>query len=77
MTILLSASVVNEMAEKLDAATGRMEKIGETAAKFREEIANYLKDRTVEVKDWRFVVGKTEEGHIIEAELRLLVKPKK
>ena len=80
MVILLSMKSweVSEMAQKaFEFTTDKMEKIKQAAAKYREEIAGYFKDMTVEVKDWRFAVGKTEEGQTIDAEVKLLLKPKK
>lgn len=66
------------MAEKVfEFTTERMEKMRQAAAKYREEIASYFKDMTVEVKDWRFAVGKTDEGHTVDAGVKLLLKPKK
>ena len=66
------------MAEKVfEFTTERMEKMRQAAAKYKEEIASYFKDMTVEVKDWRFAVGKTDEGHTVDAEVKILLKPKK
>ncbi len=66
------------MAEKIfEFSTERMEEMRQAAAKFREEIASHFKDMTVEVKDWRFALGKAEDGHTVEAAVKLLIKNKK
>jgi len=66
------------MTEKIfELTTERMEKIRQAMTKYRDEIASHFKDMTVEVKDWRFAMEKTQEGHIIDASVKLLLKPKK
>ena len=66
------------MSEKVfDFTNEKMEQMRQAAAKFREEIAGYFKDMNVEITEWRFAVGKTEEGHTVDAAVKLLVKKKK
>ena len=69
------------MSEKTFELTAeRMEKMRQAMIKFRDEMASHfkdMKDMTVEVKDWRFAVGKTDEGHTVDAEVKILLKPKK
>ncbi len=55
----------------------RMEKIRQSMAKYKDEIASHFRDMSVEVKDWRFAMEKTQEGHVIDASVKLLIKPKK
>ena len=65
------------MAEKIfELTTERMEKIRQAMTKYRDEMASHFKDMTVEVKDWRFAMEKTQEGHVIDASVKLLLKPK-
>ena len=68
---------VNDTAEKFEFTAEKMEKIKQAAVNYREEIASYFKGMTVEVKDWRFAVGSTDEGHTIDAAVKLILKPKK
>jgi len=69
------------MAEKTFELTAeRMEKMRQAMIKFRDEMASHfkdMKDMTVEVKDWRFATEKTQEGQIVDASVKLVVKSKK
>ena len=69
---------MDETAEKIVEFTGdRMEELRKAAEKFMEDVTSHFKDMTVEVKEWRFAVGKTEDGHTVDAAVKLLLKNKK
>ncbi len=38
---------------------------------------NYFKDHEVELKDWKFAVENSETNYIIDASVKILVKPKR
>ncbi len=57
--------------------TERMSKIKEAAKAFRDNVAAFFKDFDVEVKDWKFAVENSEKSYILDASVRVLVKPKK
>ena len=69
------------MSEKTFELTAeRMEKMRQAMIKFRDEMASHfkdMKDMTVEVKDWRFAMEKTQEGQLVDASVKLVVKSKK
>jgi hypothetical protein len=39
-------------------------------------VTDQFKDMQVEVKDWNFNVGKTEEEYNVEVKIKLTIKPK-
>ncbi|MCW4024889.1 MAG: hypothetical protein NWF01_07635 [Candidatus Bathyarchaeota archaeon] len=55
----------------------KLAKIGESAQDYRDAVVERLKDMEVEVKQWNFNVGKTEEEYTVEVILKLGIKPKK
>jgi len=67
---------VNRLTEESVDITERLQKIGEAVSKYREAIVSHFKDMEVEVKDWHFTVGKSEENYTIDASVKLLIKPK-
>ncbi len=64
------------MTEEVEFPAEKLEKIRKATAEFKETISSYFKDMNVEVKNWRFAIGKTEEGHTVDAEIKLIIKPK-
>jgi hypothetical protein len=63
------------MPETID-ITEKLHKIGETAKDYKEAIVKQFGDMNVDVKDWNFSVGKTEEEYTVEVNLKLGIKPK-
>jgi hypothetical protein len=55
----------------------KLAKIGESAQEYKEAVVERLKDMEVDVKQWNFNVGKTEEEYTVEVILKLGIKPKK
>jgi hypothetical protein len=55
----------------------KLQKIGQTAQDYKDAIVGQFKDMEVEVKDWNFSVGKTENEYTVEVSLKLGIKPKK
>ncbi len=65
------------MTEKMTLTTERMTKIKEAAINFKDTVMNYFKDHEVELKDWKFAVENSETNYIIDASVKILVKPKR
>jgi hypothetical protein len=40
-------------------------------------VVGHFKDMEVDVKDWNFAVGKTQEEYTVEVNVKLGIKPKK
>jgi len=57
--------------------TEKLQKIGQTANDYKEAIVNQFKDMEVEVKDWHFAVGKSDNEYTVEVNLKLGIKSKK
>jgi hypothetical protein len=57
--------------------TERLQKIGQTAQEYKDAIVNQFKDMEVDVKDWNFSVGKSEQEYVVEVHLKLGVRSKK
>jgi hypothetical protein len=55
----------------------KLAKIGESAQEYKDAVVDRLKDMEVDVKQWNFNVGKTEEEYTVEVVLKLGIKPKK
>ena len=56
--------------------TERLQKIGQTVQEYKDTIVKHFKDMEVNVKDWNFAVGKTEEEYTVEISVKLGIKPK-
>ena len=56
--------------------TERLQKIGQTVQEYKDTIVEHFKDMEVNVKDWNFAVGKTEEEYTVEISVKLGIKPK-
>jgi hypothetical protein len=52
-------------------------KLGETITQYKDTVVSHFKDMEVDVKDWNFAVGKTEEEYTVEVKVKLGIKPKK
>jgi hypothetical protein len=57
--------------------TEKLQKIGETAQDYKDAIVNLFKDMEVEVKDWRFAVGKMDKEYNVEVNIKLGIRSKK
>ena len=56
--------------------TERLQKIGQTVQEYKDAVIAHFKDMQVDVKDWNFAVGKTEEEYTVEISVKLGIKPK-
>ena len=57
--------------------TERLQKLGETINQYKDTVVSHFKDMEVDVKDWNFAVGKTEEEYTVEVKVKIGIKPKK
>ncbi len=55
----------------------KLQKIGQTAQEYKDAMIAHFKDMEVEVKDWNFSVGKTENEYNVEVTIKLSIKQKK
>ena len=66
------------MTEKVvELTTERMTKIKDAAIHFKDQVGSFFKEHEVEIKDWKVAVENSETNYIIDASVRVLVKPKK
>ena len=66
---------VRGMSEEVN-MTERLQKIGQTVQEYKDAVISHFKDMQVDVKDWNFAVGKTEEEYTVEISVKLGIKPK-
>ncbi len=64
------------MAEKIEFTTEVMNKIKQSAMTFRDSIVTYFKENNVEIKDWKFTVEASENNYVVDASVKVLIKPK-
>jgi hypothetical protein len=63
--------------EKIELSAEGMNKFKQAAQDYKDTLASYFKDLNVEIKDWKFAVENSEESYIIDASVKLQLKPKK
>jgi hypothetical protein len=64
------------MSEKNEFSNEGMTKIKQAANEFKDTVVNYFKDNNVEVKDWKFSVEHSDSNYIVDASVKILIKPK-
>ena len=57
--------------------TEKLQKIGQTAQKYRDAVMEQFKDMEVELKDWNFAVGKMDKEYNVEVRIKLGIRSKK
>jgi hypothetical protein len=72
-TILLE---VKNTSEEIN-VPARLQEIGQKIGEYKDIVVNEFKDMEVDVKNWTFALGKTEEEYTLEVNLKLAIKPKK
>jgi hypothetical protein len=65
------------MTENIEFSNEGMTKIKQAASEFKDTVVNYFKDNNVEVKDWKFSVEHSEANYIVDASVKIVIKPKK
>jgi hypothetical protein len=72
--LILGGVIVPETSVNI---TEKLQKIGETAQDYKDAIVSQFKDMEVEVKDWKFSVGKMDKEYTVEVNLKLGIRSKK
>lgn len=54
----------------------RLQQVGQIVQDYKEAVVAHFKDMQVDVKDWNFNVGKTEEEYTVEVKVKLTIRPK-
>ena len=68
---------VKEISEEEISVPERLQEIGKKISEYKDVVVKEFKDMEVDVKNWKFAVGKTEAEYTLEVNLRLAIKPKK
>ena len=55
----------------------KLQEIGQKLGEYKDALATQFKNMEVEVKNWNFAVGKTEEEYTVEVNLKVAIRPKK
>lgn len=64
------------MSETIVKIPERLQQVGQTVQDYKDAVVAHFKDMQVDVKDWSFNVGKTEEEYTVEVKVKLTIKPK-
>jgi hypothetical protein len=64
------------LTEKIKLSIDGMAKAKQAATEFKNSLVNYFKDMDVEVKDWNFNVENASGGIILDASIKMQLKPK-
>jgi hypothetical protein len=54
----------------------KLQQMGKTVQDYKDAVVAHFKDMQVDVQDWNFNVGKSEEEYTVEVKVRLTIKPK-
>jgi hypothetical protein len=68
---------VKNVSEEEINVPARLQEIGQKIGEYKDIVVNEFKDMEVDVRNWNFAVGKTEEEYTLEVNLKLALKPKK
>jgi len=64
------------IAEEKNDLTKKIRQVTGAFSELKEFLSNHFKDNTVEFKDWRLGLSKTDEEHIVEINMKLSIKKK-
>ena len=65
------------MSEEVTNVPERLQEIGKKIGEYKDIAVNEFKDMEVDVRNWNFAVGKTEQEYTVEVNLKIAIKPKK
>jgi hypothetical protein len=68
---------VKEIPEEEINVPEKLQEIGKKIGEYKDAVVTQFKNMEVDVKNWNFAVGKTEEEYTVEVNLKLVIKPKK
>jgi hypothetical protein len=54
----------------------RLQEIGKKIGEYKDIVVKEFNDMEVDVRNWNFAVGKTEQEYTVEVNLKLAIKPK-
>ena len=54
----------------------KLQQMGQTVQDYKDAVIAHFKDMQVDVQDWNFNVGKSEEEYTVEVKVKLTIKPK-
>lgn len=64
------------MPETIEASQDVMVKIKQAINEFKTTLGTYFENNNIEVKDWKFAVQNSESSYIIDASVKIQIKPK-
>ena len=64
------------MPENIEVSSESVEKIKQAFNGFKNTLETYFKENNVEVKDWKFAVENSESGYIVDAAVKIQIKPR-
>jgi hypothetical protein len=64
------------MPEKIEVTSEGIDKIKQAINEFKNTLGTYFKDNNVEIKDWKFAVSNSESSYVIDASVKIQIKPK-
>ncbi len=68
---------VKEISEEEINVPERLQEIGKKIGEYKDAVVTQFKDMEVDIRNWNFAVGKTEDEYSVEVNLKLAIKPKK
>ena len=68
---------VKEIPEEEINVPDRLQNIGKKIGEYRDIVAKEFQNMDVDVRNWNFAVGKTEQEYTVEVNLKIAIKPKK
>lgn len=64
------------MSEKMEISAESIDRVKQAAMEFKDTILSHFKDNMVEVKDWKFAIENVESSYVIDAAIKIVIKPK-
>jgi hypothetical protein len=65
------------MSEEIINVPEKLQEIGKKISEYKDTVVNEFQNMEVDVRNWNFAVGKTEQEYTVEVNLKLAIKPKK
>ena len=54
----------------------KLQQMGQTVQDYKDAVVAHFNDMQVDIQDWNFNVGKSEEEYSVEVKVKLTIKPK-
>jgi hypothetical protein len=65
------------MSEEIINVPEKLQEIGKKISEYKDTVVNEFQNMEVDVRNWNFAVGKTEQEYTVEVNLKIAIKPKK